>query len=493
MRGVICFLIGVIPICVAAQTVTIHPTEDPKMILHNPDMGWVLYENYPLDADPQGSSGLLTLPGEDFPQADQVAVMFSWADVEKTPDRYDFQRVDFAYDYWKNSGKDIQLRMSTETLLWWDTRNPPTGFGVPQYVLDQLPASAKQARKLEGVPYVTVDARQPFYLQRLANFLTAVENHFNTQRPVTLIDLRGFGVWGEWHSGFKYPDVEARHAALVGVLDVWSKSLLDHPLALSYSYDPDSPESYHAGPTNKFDSKFTSTYNDFLYYSAFDHALMLPNITYRRDGVGGAVHSNERKLMETAFAQGKGPGECEFIGGYGSAVKGGTKLVNWMIDDALSLHPNFINLLGYSGGDARDFCRERPDLVNKGSLAMGYRLVPRELKYPAKVASGDKFDIDTIWLNRGVGRVLRDYELTFVLQKNDGSTVATSSPTVAPTRQWIAGSGYSFRDSAQFDHVSPGHYELWMKMTDPLDGRPIHLPVEGHDGTYHLGDIELTK
>ena len=314
MRDVICFLMGVIPIWASAQSVTVHLTEDTQMILHNPDMGWVLYENYPLDADPQGSAGLLTLPGEDFPQADQVSVMCSWADVEKTPGQYDFQRVDFAYDYWKKRGKDIQLRMSTESLLWWDTRNPATGFGVPLYVLDQLPATAKQARKLEGVPYVMVDARQPFYLQRLAKFLTVVENHFNTQRPVTLIDLRGFGVWGEWHSGFKYPDVEARHAALVGVLDVWSKSLPDHRLALSFSYDPDSPESYHAGTTNKFDPKFTSTYNDFLYYSAFDHALTLPNIAYRRDGVGGSVHSNERKLMETAFAQGKSPGECEFIG-----------------------------------------------------------------------------------------------------------------------------------------------------------------------------------
>jgi len=221
--------------------------------------------------------------------------------------------------------------------------------------------------------------------------------------------------------------------------------------------------------------------------------LPLPNIAYRRDGVGGSVHSNERKLIETAFLQGKSPGECEFIGGYGSAAKGGTKLVNWMIDDALSLHPNYINLLGYSGGDARDFCRERPDLVNKGLLAMGYRLVPRELKYLAKVVSGDKFDIDTIWLNRGVGRALRDYELTFMLQKSDGGTVATSSPTVAPTRQWIAGSEYPFKCSVQFERVPPGHYELWMKMTDSLDGRPIHLPLAGCDSSYRLGDIELTE
>jgi hypothetical protein len=32
-----------------------------------------------------------------------------------------------------------------------------------------------------------------------------------------------------------------------------------------------------------------------------------------------------------------------------------------------------------------------------------------------------------------------------------------------------------------------------MKMTDSLDGRPIHLPLAGCDSSYRLGDIELTE
>jgi hypothetical protein len=492
MRFLSVFLICLMPAFLRAEMVTVHPVEDPQMVLHNPDMGWVIYENYPIDSDPHGSSSLLELPNEDFPQVDQVAVMFSWADVEKTPDRYDFSKVDFAYDYWKKRGKEIQLRMSTESLLWWDTRNPPTGYGVPQYVLDQLPPTAKLQRKLEGIPYMTVDAREPFYLQRLARFLTTVEEHYGTKRPVTLVDLRGFGVWGEWHSGFKYPDVEARHAALSGVLDVWSKSMPHHRLALSYSYDPDSPASYHAGPTNRFDEKFTSTFQEFMHYSAFDHALTLPNITFRRDGVGGAVHSNERKLLELAFAQGKGPMFCEFMGGYGDALKGGTKWVNWIIDDALSQHPNFINLLGYSGGDAQNFCRQRPDLVKKAALSMGYRLVPTEWKYPSSVRVGESFSVYSLWVNRGIGRCVSPSELSFLL-KRDGKVIEISAHTPLPTNTWIAGHDYEEKASVQFEKAGPGRCELWMNLLDPKDGKPIQLPLAGSDSTYPIGEIELTQ
>jgi Domain of unknown function (DUF4832) len=491
MRHLLFLLLCVISTFACADIVSIHPAEDAQMILHNPDMGWVIYENYPIDSDPHGSSTMLTLPSENFPMVDQVAVMFSWADIEKKPDEYDFSRVDHAYDYWKKLGKEIQLRLSTETLLWWNTRNPPAGVGVPPYVLDQLPASAKQIRKFEGgLSYTTVDARQPIYLGRLAKFLQAVNAHFDKPRPITLIDLRGFGLWGEWHSGFRYPSVEARHKALCGILDVWSKSL-NHPLALSYSYDPDSPPSYFAGPTDHFESRSTKTYDDFVHFSAFDHALTLPNITFRRDGVGGAVHSNERKLLEAAFAQGKGPMSCEFIGGYGESMKAGKKWVDHMMDDALSLHPNYITLLGWQGGDALEFCKHRPDLLKIGSLKMGYRLVPLEVKYPSSITVGKPFNIDMTWINRGFGRFIGPARLTFTLRQG-GNIAATSSDGAVSANNWIAGYEFPLTANVQFDGVKPGHYELWLQLFNH-ENRPIELPLAGKNTAYRIGDIDLAN
>jgi len=48
----------------APNLTTAHPLEETNLVLHNPDMGWILYENYPLDQQPGGSSTMLALPNE---------------------------------------------------------------------------------------------------------------------------------------------------------------------------------------------------------------------------------------------------------------------------------------------------------------------------------------------------------------------------------------------------------------------------------------------
>src|SRR5439155_240832 len=147
-------------------------------------------------------------------------------------------------------------------------------------------------------------------------------------------------------------------------------------LAMSYSYDPDGPAEFFAGPTDHYDAAFTKRYDDFVRFSAFDYAMTKPNVTLRRDGAGGSVHSNERRLNEEAFATlAKGPMSCEFLGSYSSSKAGGKPWLKAMIDDALSLHPNYLNLLGGEASDALTFMREQPELFAYGLRNMGYRLV----------------------------------------------------------------------------------------------------------------------
>ena len=146
------------------------PKELPDAVLHNPDMGWVLYENYPLDQDPHGSSTLLLLPNEKFAGVDSVAIMFSWQDVEKRQTSTIFPRLILPTTTGLASGKAIQLRLSTETLLWWTNKNPPAGRGVPDYVLEKLSANEKQTRELEGASYVVPDARNPTTASGLQSF-----------------------------------------------------------------------------------------------------------------------------------------------------------------------------------------------------------------------------------------------------------------------------------------------------------------------------------
>ena len=472
---------------------TVHPAEDPQALLHNPDMGWVLYENYPLDPRPGGSSTLVNLPGETFPGVDAVALMFSWQDVEARPGQYDFSRVDHAYDYWRKRGKQIQLRVSTESLLWWNRASPPSGKGVPDYVLQQMSAEHKQVRTAEGIPYTVVDARDPYYRQRLRAFLCATAAHYTGSHAVTLVDLRGFGLWGEWHSGYRYATSLERHAALKSVIRAYSEAFPRNWLALSYSYDPDSPESYRSGPAERYDPVFTAQYPEFLRFSAFDYALTRPNVTFRRDGVGGAVHSNERRLNEEAFAtRQKGPMMTEFLGGYAANAKAGGRHLRWMINDALSQHPNYMNLLGWQGGEALAFLREQPELFQQGLRNMGYRLVPTRITYPAAFQSGRPFRVEMEWENRGVGRAMRDYRLKLLLADADGRAIESSDTGALRTSRWIKGERYPVRLGARFVDVKPGRYTLRFVVVDPRDGTVIRLPLKdaAEDGSCPAGEIE---
>lgn len=477
---------------VAAEWAVVVPQENTNAVLHNPDMGWVIYENYPLDPDPHGSSTMLTMPGDDFPEVDAVALMFSWQDVERQEGTYDFSKVDAAYDYWCKRGKSIQLRMSSESLLYWSQRTPPAGRGVPDYVLARLEAGEQQTRTADGLTYVVVDARNAFYRQRLAAFLRAVSEHFDARRPVGLIDLRGFGLWGEWHSGFHYPDLAARHAALSGVLDIWSQAFPRQMLALSYSYDPDSPKELYSGPYNRLEAGCTTNYSEFLRFSAFDYALTKSNITFRRDGCGGAVHSNERKLNEEAFrVHHRAPMMGEFLGGYGALKKGGTNWVNWVVEDALGLHPNYLNLLGWQGGDARAFARERPDLIARGLRVMGYRLVPTRVQYPNRITNGVPFEVHCDWVNRGAGRALSDYQVEVWLRSTAGELKGLAGAATLNTSQWVKGETYRTRMQVRGSKVTAGEYSLEFCLREPGTGRAIGLPLvtAGPANSYRLGPV----
>jgi Domain of unknown function (DUF4832)/Beta-galactosidase len=476
----------------APAVLTARPVEDTTAVLHNPDMGWVLYENYPLDPDPRGSSTLLTLPGESFPDVDAVAIMASWQDVETSEGRYDFSRLDFAYDYWKSRGRAIQLRVSTESLLWWTRAKPPAGTGIPRYVCDRLPAGKVQTRHDSGFPYVVVDAREPYYLERLSRFLAELARHYSGARAVTLVDLRGFGLWGEWHSGYRYPTLADRHEALGRIVDVWSAAFPHDHLALSASYDPDSPSELHDGPTDRHDPARTTGYAAFLHFSAFDQALTKPNIGFRRDGVGGAVHSNERRLVDEAFAKGRGPMMSEFLGGYADwASKPGRGAVDRIVGDALSLHPNYVNLLGWAAKDALNFTRERPDLVAHGLRTMGYRLAPLSVRYPAKVASRQAFRLEMEWVNRGVGRALRDYGLRLHMADAKGQTRAACDAGPLETSRWVRDQVVRVVKEVEFRDVPAGEYSLRLTLIDPLTGRAVALPLAGgdRDGGYAIGGL----
>jgi len=472
--------------------VTFTPTEAKEALLHNPDMGWVIYENYPLDTG-KGSPTLMGCGEYTYPLVDAVGIMAAWSDIEKAPGVYDFSRMDYAYDYWHSRGKEIQLRLSSCSLLWW----PHSGKGVPKYVLDELPAKAKQYREWAGPGYWVVDARHPFYKKRLKAWLEAVAEHYSgTSRPVTLVDLRGYGVWGEGHSGFQYESLKARREALEGLVDLWYNAFKHFRLVANYSHDPTGPTEYYAGSLHQYEPFNTLFFKGYLHYSALDYALKKPNVTLRRDGVAGAINSNERLLINSEFSKlQKGPFISEFCYGwreYKSGITGFSP--EEALADALSLHPNYVNVPGWHGGGAKGFLEERPDLAAEGLRKMGYRLVPLELTCPDPLPAAGPWVLQSRWVNRAVGRALVDFQLRLRLRDETGAGVVLDVG-VLPTSKWVKGHDYFSALQVVSPGLKEGAFTLALQLVDPRTGKPLALPLKGEllGKWYEIGKVEVSK
>jgi len=199
-------------------------------------------------------------------------------------------------------------------------------------------------------------------------------------------------------------------------------------------------------------------------------------------------------LNEEAFSRyHRAPFVGEFLGGYASVKQGGSNWVSWMVDDALGLHPNFLNLIGWQSDDALNFIRECPDLITRGSLQMGYRLVPTHVEYPSRIKPDVPFAVRSTWVNRGVGRALRDYQLTFWLVGPDGLRVAESNGHQLQTASWVKGETYTVKQRVSFPFAKPGHYRIAISLRDPNTSRPIALPLHTKigDDTYPIGPVEV--
>jgi len=192
--------------------------------------------------------------------------MFAWSDVETGRDPVDFSKVDRALTITgKKRGKEIQL-VSRRVAALGNQRRPPAGVGIPAYLLELLPASEKQVPHRR---WAFVHGRRctEFDFSGAAGQVPRDDaRHFSDQRPLTLIDLRGFGLWG---SGIRDPlsSLEVRRDALKTIIDHWCSAFPMHNLAISYSHDPDGPPAYYSGPADHFDPAHARTYADFLRYS----------------------------------------------------------------------------------------------------------------------------------------------------------------------------------------------------------------------------------
>jgi len=83
-----------------------------------------------------------------------------------------------------------------------------TGGGMgcyPEYVHNKMQSEAVKDWKLPGGQTWTPNYNSPFYAERLLAFHQALNAHIvamGWEKHIGIIDVRGYGAWGEWHSSY---------------------------------------------------------------------------------------------------------------------------------------------------------------------------------------------------------------------------------------------------------------------------------------------------
>ncbi len=373
----------------------IYHHDDSGAVLSNPGMGWVIHH------DIRAGHKDYNEP-DTYDMLDQVALLSRWADLEPQEGVYFWDDLDASIARWTALGMGLQLRISTDAMIY-----DGTGDGAPAWLYRDYPMIPTQVRADYGTEMIYPDYLHPVYQQKLRAFLHALADHVAAVPNLETVDLRGYGEWGEWHSGYIHESYALHAAALRAVIDAWHEAFPRTTMTLSCSYEwrHDLPLPLHSPRSQQ----------EYLYWSGFDHALTYENISFRRDGIGGAVKIWDTQLMNDCYAaRRRRPLTCEYFNGYNAKLSvEGTRgyHVEDSVEEALLLHPNYMMIMW----DSVTFCEKRPDLIAWGLKRMGYRLLPERIELPDAIAPGEAFTLAHTWTNLGAGRFCEDAVLTFTL------------------------------------------------------------------------------
>lgn len=462
----------------AYKSVSFEETND--LCADNEGMGWDILEEPLLGGLP--SVGYLG----NFPEVKNISLSTGWSVVEKTPGVYDWSVIDESVEYWASQGKYINLRLCTDGL----TLNQGVIYGCPGWLFD----APYNVPKIINEGQIYADISNKVYLDHLETFLAEFASHFMdddyTYRDmVDVVELRGYGMVGEWHSGWNtYTTIEERAEGLCNIIDMWREAWGDEKLLVvscTYEFIPNMPGAL--GATN---------YEDFMYWMGYDHALTLDNISFRRDGIAFALREWDERMATDYFYLNTGlPLLGEIGGGYHTHGDDSQYPLFEALNEALhKWRVNYQTVIGWVAQDFITVLEKERELMDYFGRLMGYRIVPDTLEYSKKVKAGDKLYANGLFTNKAMGRCWTDYDFSVYLENANGETVYTGTDaSFNPIA--INGGEPHFFDMA-FDlpaTLAAGEYTLKFAISDSKGNPKIEMPIAGNDGNkkYYLGEVTV--
>lgn len=355
----------------------------------------------------------------------------------------------------------------------------------------------------------------PNYLGRLRALHVAINNYILTtvwhpqsgphageavryRDVVYCIDIRGFGDYGEWHSGkmcnwSNFPTgTQPTIATLKTIIDHHTQVFADWPLSMMVAaYN--TPRVGNVGGTY---IPIFHPYNEVAFY-ALNATNAWGQVGYRRDQFG-ATDTYLHELLELNTGQypdGVGPTVAdEFLELYKTAPGTGEPLpgaanANQMVE----LEQQVImygstsfgngNWLGYPNPSTRD-------RIRASWKRSGYRFKITIGNAPTVITKTVSFSISASWVNVGVTPAYNGWTVQYELQDGSSNVVWTgTSSKVLKLFRPDEGTVQTTDVLTVPNSVTAGTYKLVVRVKDPLGYRPdMKLAIQGRnaDGSYTI-------
>lgn len=473
---------------------------DPQQVLHgNPYTGMAFDINSPKPKDGPGYT-FTTDPAitafidgsERIPDdADIVRLQIAWADFEPENDVFRWDRLDAFMKRIDEQHKTVefQLLMSESP----DVENDPNVFPYeypPKWLFDDAGASYRLAR-YNGL----YTARQPIYydpiyLAELREAVQAFGDRYDSNPGMAWVDMRAFALFGEWSGWndalhFPWPDDATRQSTLRSIIDIYRDAFVKTMVMM-----PNAGADVDATDPNA-DTQ-AKRYHAF----AFDYGAENADWGFRSDTVNSAFawmnySTSSQSTWNNRLLRRDHIQVSEGSSWDSSIMANNPRLV---VKNALEgYHSNLQGINNTSFADWDAMKRTYGEWFTTLARFSGYRFTMPRASYPSMIAPGERFTLDQVWTNGGVGFSPKKYPLQVSLIDGSGAAVWTGTDATLDQRRWFKGEQHSVQSTftAPAD-LPPGRYRLAVAMIDD-DGDP-RLELAMPDGTgkvYPIGDVTV--
>jgi len=235
------------------------------------------------------------------------------------------------------------------------------------------------------------------------------------------------------------------------------------------------------------------------HFPAMDYALSL-GITMRDDSI--LVQPPPRSWYHAEMAQEFWPKlpvilEHEH---YGSSKKRNAWSGDLLLKSVEDYHASYMSIHWWP----RELLTENKDTIARINRRLGYRLQLREIRWPATVALGEPFTIETHWANAGVAPCYPGGFWALTLKDDKSGIVSVNVDEEFNVRDLKPHAPEENRQSrfvvarrlegGHAPPTAPGTYDVFVSVGQ-RDGTPvIALPLPDGDGQrrYRVGRIKLT-